>query len=155
MAATKQKAKPQPEFITKDVLMESMRAVLGEVRTMVREEVSAAIPISNQTPAEIQKEKDVAKAGPNRYEVNPEWEDMAREIVGDALDHTELEYAKGGGQKFTLVIKTEFSNAPADYLERNRVDRRTREIGTEGEAGVRNWCELVRNNLKRPKPITG
>lgn len=154
LAAKAAKEVPQGDFITKKDLLDSLKVVLGEVRTMVHDEVAAAVPSFPQTLAELQKEKEVIKAGPNRYDTNPDWEEMAREIVGEALDHTELEYAKGGGQKFTLVIKPEFSNAPTDYLERNKVDRRTREIGTEGEAGVRIWCELVRNNLKRPKPFT-
>ena len=35
-----------------------------------------------------------------------------------------------------------------------KVDRRSKEIGNEGIEGVEQWCKLVAQNLKRPKPIT-
>lgn len=108
-----------------------------------------------KTPAVDDKhEKEVAKAGPNAYTSNPEWEELAREIIGEAVDHTEIEYVKGGGMKFTVVIKQTMSNASVSYLEVHKIDRRTKEIGSEGEAGVRVWCELIKNNLKRDKPVT-
>ncbi len=112
---------------------------------------SSAPAVAPEVEAE---QKEVSKASPNKYTSNPEWEDIAREIIGEAVDHTEIQYVKGGGLLFTIVIKDEFSNAPDDYLERYKSDRRSREVGAEGEAGVRIWCELVRNNLKRAKPIT-
>ena len=105
------------------------------------------------TPQEAREEKAVKEAGSNKYTVNPEWEDLAREIIGESMDHTEIQYIKGGGLMFTVVIKEEFSNAPADYLERYKSDRRSKEVGSEGEAGVRIWCEQIRNNLKRPRNI--
>lgn len=145
---------PAPQFITREDLMESMRTVLGEVRTMIREEVATSAPAVAASPAEVQKEKEIVAAGPNKYTVNPEWEEIAREIIGEALDHTEIEYAKGGGMKFTIVIKTEMSNAAQDYLDRNKVDRRTREIGADGESGVKIWCQQVANNLRRPKQFS-
>lgn len=158
MAATKKsqaqkvaKEAPAPEYITQKELLKSMRTMLGEVRTMIREEVAASVPSKAVTPAEAAEEKAITAAAPNKYTVNPEWEEMAREIIGPALDHTEIEYAKGGGMKFTIVVKNELSNASQDYLERNKVDRRTREIGAEGEAGVKTWCQQVAGNLKRPK----
>lgn len=104
-----------------------------------------------QTPSEIIQNKEIEKASPNKYTVNPEWEEMAREIIGEAVDHTEIAYGKGGGLLFTVVIKTEMSNAPLDYLAMYKSDRRTREVGTEGEAGVRTWCELIKQNLKRER----
>lgn len=129
-------------------LSEGVNELVGLVK-QVLETPRGAAPAA--TPEESQREKDITKAGPTKYTVNPEWEDIAREIVGEALDHTEVQYIKGGGMLFTLVIKNEFSNAPADYLERYKSDRRSKEVGAEGEAGVRLWCEQVRNNLKRPK----
>lgn len=105
-------------------------------------------------PETEQQKKEVAKASSNKYTVNPDWEELAREIIGEAVDHTEIQYIKGGGLMFTVVIKEDFTNAPADYLERHKVDRRSKEVGAEGEAGVRIWCEQIRNNLKRPKPVS-
>jgi len=55
-----------------------------------------------KTPEEVKADKEVEKAGANKYTVNPEWEDIAREIIGEAVDHTEIEYIKGGGMKFTV-----------------------------------------------------
>ncbi len=151
LAAKAAKSETQGDFVTVE-RFESLENSVGELVNLIKS--GALTAPAAQTPAEAAEEKKITAAGPNKYTVNPEWEDLAREIVGEALDHTEIEYAKGGGQKFTLVIKQEFSNAPTDYLARAKVDRRTREIGAEGEAGVRTWCEQVRNNLKRPKPIT-
>lgn len=110
-------------------------------------------PSATLTPAPDPREKEVATAGPNKYQQNPDWEEIAHQIIGEAVDHTEIAYAKGGGLLFTIVIKREFSNAPTDYLERYKEDRRTKEVGAEGESGVRIWCELVRDNLKRPKRV--
>ena len=49
------------------------------------------------TPQEAREEKAVKEAGSNKYTVNPEWEDLAREIIGESMDHTEIQYIKGGG----------------------------------------------------------
>lgn len=156
MAAKKKTTKltvtPESQYLSKQEFKESIGALVGEIRGLIREEIDAVKIALPATPAEVSREKDIVAAAPNKYTVNPEWEEIAGEIVGEALDHTEIEYAKGGGMKFTIVVKTEMSNASPDYLERNKVDRRTREIGAEGEAGVKNWCQLVASNLKRPKP---
>jgi hypothetical protein len=106
-------------------------------------------PIPN-TPAAKEAE-EVAKAKYDQAPINPAWEEKAREIIGEALDHCEIFYPKGGGQIFTVVIKPEFSNAPKEYLERCKVDRRSKEIGNEGIGGVELWCKLVKQNLKRGK----
>jgi hypothetical protein len=111
-------------------------------------------PATPTTPEEIKAEKEVEKASTNKISTNDEWEEIAREIIGDAVDHTEVAYLKGGGLNFTVVIKNDKSNAPLDYLERYKQDRRSKEVGAEGEAGVRNWCVLIKNNLKRERPIS-
>ena len=105
------------------------------------------------TPEQIKVEKEIEKAGPVKITVNPEWEEIAKEVIGEAVDHTELSYGKGGGTLFTVVIKKELSNAPASYLELYKTDRRTCEVGATGEAGVRNWCVLIKQNLGRPRLI--
>lgn len=152
MAAKKAKeTSPAPEFVSKaefDTLANSVSSLVDLIKSGVLSAPAAP------TPAQVTEAKEIEKASENKYTVNPEWEEMAKEIVGAAVDHTELEYAKGGGLKFTLVIKPEFSNAPKDYLERYKVDRRTREIGAEGEAGAKEWCVRVAQNLKRPRAVT-
>ena len=132
--------------------IEEFNALAGSVSDLVQLIKSGALS-QPATPAAIAEEKAIVAASPNNYQVNTDWEDMAREIVGEALDHTELAYVKGGGQVFTLVIKPEHSNAPKDYLTRYKVDRRSKEIGSEGEAGAKQWCQLVSSNLKRPRPL--
>ena len=148
MAAPKKEAVQNPQFVTEERFA-SLENSVSDLVDLIRSQAQAP-----QAPPPSPEEKEITKAGPNKYTVNPEWEEIAKEIVGPALDHTELDYLKGGGLRFTLVIKNEKSNAPLDYLERYKTDRRSREIGAEGESGVKKWCELVRNNLKKERPIT-
>ena len=102
------------------------------------------------TPIETKEAVEVKKAGWDQAPLNPVWEDKAREIIGEALDHCEVLYPNGGGTIFTVVIKADMSNAPKSYLEFYKLDRRSREIGNEGLAGIENFCKLVRQNLRRP-----
>lgn len=158
VVAQKPKAnKPKPASVDpKDFndLRETVNTLASGMSDMLDLMKAGALNKPVQTVAEIAIEKEADKATANKYTVNPEWEDIAREIIGAAVDHTEIEYVKGGGMKFTVVIKEEFSNATTEYLERHKVDRRSKEVGADGESGVRLWCEQIRNNLKRPKPIT-
>lgn len=105
------------------------------------------------TPDEVKHETEIKKAAPDIAVVNPAWVEKANEILGDALDHCEVFYPKHGGTLFTCVIKKEFSNANADYLERYKSDRRTKEIGNEGIEGVEQYCKLIAQNLKRGKVV--
>ncbi len=107
-------------------------------------------PAAPETPAEAA----VRKASANQIPMNPEWEERAREIIGDALAHCEIQYLRSGGVIFTVVIKDEFSNESADYIKYYGSDRRSKEIGAEGVEGVDNWCKLVKSNLARPKPLS-
>jgi hypothetical protein len=98
---------------------------------------------------ETKVEQEVTKAGPNKSMTNVEWEEDARTKIGEALDHCEVETPKNGGMIYTIVIKTEFSNANKEYLERNKTDRRSCEVSTGGFPAVQNWNKLVALNLKR------
>lgn len=100
--------------------------------------------------ADPKVEKEIEEAGPNKYSTDDEWDAIAMEIIGEAVDHTEVE-RKGGGVKFTVVIKKELSNAAPEYLERMKVDRRTREVGADGTEGVTQYCKLIKANLARPR----
>lgn len=151
MAIKATSAKPKQEKSVSRAEFNELAKGVGDLVDLIK---SGALSKPAETPAEAKADKEVAKAGPNKYTVNPDWEDLAHEIIGEAVDHTEIEYVKGGGMKFTVVIKEEFSNSPADYMERHKVDRRSKEVGAEGEAGVRIWCEQIRNNLKRPRPVS-
>ena len=130
-----------PKYITEAQLDDKLSGFLDKVAELVKK------PEAPETP----HEKEVRKAGPTPMQSNPEWEEKAREILGDALDHTEYVYLKTGGVLFTLVIKAEASNAPVAYLERMGTDRRSKEIGQEGTAGVEAWCLLVKTNLAKAR----
>lgn len=147
------KKRAESKFVSKkefDNLNDSVSQLVDMVQKVL-ERPTHTLPLS---PAEVKESKEIEAAGPIKYETNAEWDAMAKEIIGTPVDHTEVKDLKGGGRLFTIVIKREHSNANQDYLERYQVDRRSKEIGAEGEAGVENWCKLVLNNLKRAnKPI--
>lgn len=148
---------PKVETVSKAEFSELTKTVSSLAESMggIVELLSKQASEKVKTPAEIAEDKEIVKASPNKYTVIPEWEEIARDVIGDAVDHTEVQYVKGGGTLFTVVIKSDKSNASIEYLERHHMDRRSREIGSEGEAGVRVWCSLIRDNLKRPRPDQG
>ena len=111
--------------------------------------LATVVSAKTATPAEIKENSEISKAKSDQAPVPSSWEETARDIIGEALDHCELFQPRTGGTLFTVVIKNEFSNAPKEYLERMKADRRTKEIGNEGISGVETWCKLVRANLKR------
>lgn len=141
------KKEPVPEFVTKEELNDFGNKLLDGVEAMLKR--TAPAPAATSV-VETAGEKLITKAGPNDAPINPVWEEKAREIIGDALDHCEVAYLRNGGVIFTIVIKDEFSNAGKDYLARMGSDRRSKEVGSEGIEGVENWCKLVKANLARP-----
>lgn len=141
------KVEAEPQYATK----EEFNSLNNSVMSLVEAIKSGALNQAPPSAAEIVEKKAIEAASPNKYTSNPVWEEMARDIIGEAVDHTEVEYLKGGGLMFTVCIKREFSNAPQAYLDMYKVDRRGKEVGSEGESGVKVWCEQIRNNLKRPK----
>lgn len=148
-AAAEKPEKQEQAFVTK-VEFEKLVDVLGGIMDKLdRIETKASTPAPGSP--EEKEAKEVSKAKPDMGPINPAWEEKAQEILGEALDHCEVFYPKAGGQIFTVVIKNDHSNAGAEYLERTKVDRRSREIGSEGLAGVELWCKLVRQNLQRGK----
>ena len=143
--ATRPAAKPKEDFVTKaeftqltDVLT-TMAGVLEGIQKKIA------------TPAETKQDVEAARAKHDSAPVPESWEIATKDILGEIVDHVELFQPRSGGTLFTVVIKPEFSNAPKEYLERNKYDRRTKEIGNEGVAGVENWCKLIKANLKRNK----
>lgn len=153
VAEIKEKAKKAPpvkaepsNFVTQEQF--------SQVTDILKDIVSSMTELKNKPSAPVAESKDlqdIAKAKYDQAPINPLWEEKAREIIGEALDHCEVFYPKQGGQIFTVVIKTEMSNAPKEYLERTKADRRSREIGNEGIAGVEQWCKLIKANLKRAR----
>lgn len=150
--ATKAKAKtkaPVEKYVTIDKfneLQDSIASLVGFVKENIKSNADAKALVPD-TPLE----KEIKKAGHGLEPVNSEWDEIAHDIIGEALDHCEVKHLRNGGLIFTLVIKNEFSNAPDNYLAEMKEDRRSKEIGAEGIGGVENWCKLVKQNLARPK----
>ncbi|MES2216637.1 MAG: hypothetical protein V4481_05080 [Patescibacteria group bacterium] len=146
-APTKQKkteVKSPQKFVTVDQFNK-----LAEAITKIGEAVVEMKSKPAPTVAETEEVKNVKKAGPDNAPIPPSWEEKAQEILGEVLDHCELYQPPAGGTHFTVVIKAEFSNAPKEYLERMKVDRRTKEIGSGGISAVEVWCKLIKQNLKK------
>lgn len=146
-----QKTKPagaakEPKFITAEELDKKLvkfaDGILGAIEKRL-----AAVP---EKPEVSQQAQAVAKASPNKFTVNDEWEEEAKKIIGEAVDHTEVVHERNGGIKFTVIIKKSHSNAPEQYLSLVGTDRRTKEVGSEGIGGVIEWCKLIKQNLARP-----
>lgn len=127
-------------------LEESMAAIADALVELKNKPVPVAAP-------ETKEEKEIRAAGPDRVDTNPIWDEHAREILGDTLDHTEVSHTKDGGVLFTVVIKTEKSNASKEYLASVKSDRRTKEVSTEGSSGVDEWCKQIAANLKRTAKV--
>lgn len=107
--------------------------------------------LQGSRPSETADAKSVRTAGPEKFTVNPEWDELAKEILGKFLDHTEVRHERTGGIKFTIVVKSQYSNAGEDYLRMYKADRRTVDVGGTGFEGVREWCTRVLKNLQRPR----
>ena len=107
-----------------------------------------AIGTKTATPVEAAQVKEVEKAKNDKIYVNPTWEEKAREILGERVDYC---YQSTDGNLFTVVIKEEFSNAPKEYLQMYKLDKRSKAIGSEGVSGVETFCKLILQNLKRQK----
>ena len=138
---------PAEKYVTVDQFNELLEIVKG----------IATKPAVAATPEQVKKEKEIDAVNPDQVPVNPLWEAKAREVIGkgkdgdEIIDHCEMVYPKQGGALFTIVIKNEHSNAPKEYLQMYKQDRRTREIGNEGIMGVTNWALLIKQNLARPR----
>ncbi len=149
VGAKKPVAKKEPAVTRKE--FNELSEMIGGLVNLVTPIVKANAEAKANTP-ETPLEKEVTKARPDpRESVNPEWEGIAKDIIGEALDRCEVKHLRSGGLLFTVVIKKEFSNAPDNYLAEMKEDRRTKEIGAEGVGGVENWCKLVKQNLARAK----
>jgi hypothetical protein len=150
--------KPKQEKTVKAADFDALKKDVGTLTQSVGDLVAlmtaqAQAPAAAPIAVESAIEKEVRKAAPDINPVNPAWIEKAEEILGEALDHCEVFFPKRGGTIFTLVIQEKFSNASAEYMERTKTDRRSKEIGNEGIEGVEQWCKLVAANLKRPKPV--
>lgn len=138
------KAVSREEF---DGLKEDMNKSFAQIVELIKQKPEEKVK-------QAAEDKKIDTANTNVSEINLRYDAKAREILGEKLERTYLEYPPGGGSLFTIVIKKEFSNAGKDYLERMREDRRTMNIEREdyrGEDGVEKWAKLILANLNRTK----
>ena len=145
-AKLKEQEGKKEEFITKEEFSKKFDSLEGSVLKLVEMMSQSKV---EQVKEETITTKEISDAKANQTPVNPIWEEKAKEILGNLLDHCEIFYAKEGGTYFTVIIKKEYSNAPKDYLDRMKDDRRTKEVSREGLEGVSKWCTLIKQNLKK------
>lgn len=150
-AAAAKKAAPE-KFVTEERFA-SLENSVNKLVDIVLAQAEAAkntpavAPVVVETPLE----KEIRKAGPNHQPINPEWDEMCREIIGEPFERAAVRHLKGGGMMIDIFIKPEHSNAPADYLQMYKVDMRSKEVGAEGITGVEAFAKLVKQNLSRGK----
>ncbi len=142
------KAEAVEKFVTVEQFEKFGDAVIERLEALANK--PAPQPL---TAAQVKEEEAVKSAGPDNVQTNPAWDAVAREQLGEYLDHTEVQYGKSGTIAFTIVIKNEKSNAPADYMERVHCDRRTREVSSEGLEGVTMWVRLVKAQLLKNQDL--
>lgn len=148
MAPKKGVKKEESKFVTVEQFS-SLEKTIGSLADIVSE--LAKKPATIATPEAIKQEIEVKKAGPNNEPVNKFFKEKAEEILGDALERVEQQSLKSGGNMFHVLIKKEKSNATPEYWAMMKEDRRSRDIGNEGVAGVEAWCKLIRQNLQKPR----
>lgn len=150
-ARAKKKLEPKPKYVTEErfnVLNDSVSEMISILKGKNGASTGPVTPIEQK---ETINTREVNEAKPNQTPVSPVWEEEAVKILGNYLDHCEVFYPREGGTHFTVVIKKELSNAPKDYLDRMKQDRRTKDVSRDGLDGVIKWCTLVKQNLSRNK----
>jgi hypothetical protein len=103
-------------------------------------------PVSAKDAMEIAEAKTAEANDAYLEPVPPAWLADAKEKIGEAVDHCELDYV-GGRTRYTVVIKNDFSNAPKDLLAYYKTDRRTIVVDN-GIESVKAFNTLVARNLR-------
>ncbi len=98
----------------------------------------------------IKEKKEIDEASPDEQPMNPHWIKVVHEVLGEDFT-AEVIYPKSGGVLFRVIVPKDKSNAPANYFEMHDRDKRTKEIGQTGTAGVKKWCDQIKKNLSRTK----
>jgi len=130
--------------------IKSLSAELGQFKenvddkfNKIMDRLSPSAP-PDSTPATIRE----GAPDKNRVQVPPKWVELVETILGPEFI-CEYELPPDGGQKFTIIVPLEKSNATKEYIKEFKTDRRTKELGNTGERGVKEWCLKVRTNLLR------
>ena len=139
--------KPDGRKGPKGVKAEEFAEFKGEVMGMF-EKLMTKMDAPKPTGPVVDIMKEEAAPDRNRIPVPPSWREMVENILGEEFD-CEYELPPDGGQKFTIIVPKEKSNATKEYMENFHIDRRTKELGNTGIRGVKEWTLKVRQNLLR------
>ena len=138
--------KPDGRKGPKGVKAEEFAEFKGEVMGMFEKLMTKIDGQPKAAVVDVMKEE--AAPDKNRVSVPPSWTALVEQILGPEFG-CEYELPPDGGQKFTILVPKEKSNATPDYIAMYKTDRRTRELGNTGVRGVKEWCLKVRQNLLR------
>lgn len=150
--AEKEKAKgPLAQLAEKtDERFTRIEGTLENIASLLLQQTEAKSNPPVAPVAETKLDKEITKAGPDKYlPIPPGWEEKAKEIIGEPLEKCSMSYLENGGVIIEVYIKKEFSNAPKDYLEFYKVDKRSKSIGNEGLGGAEQFFKLIAQNLAR------
>lgn len=129
-------AETDEKYVTKadfQSFQQTILAALDNSRNKQEEKIQAPVVVDNgsyQTPMQVPEK----------------WRAMADAMLGKDFV-IELELPEKGGQKLNVYVPRNKSNAPEEYWEKFKQDKRTRELGNTGIEGVRNWLLRIRKNL--------
>ena len=143
------KKEVKKDFVSKkefDTLKEDMNKSFSQIVELIKQK-------PEEKAKQVVQDKKVDEASSNVSENNPRYDAKARQILGDKVERTFIEYPKGGGIMFTVSIKEEASNAGDDHWKFYKHDYRSVNLEREefrGEEGVDKWCKLILANLTRP-----
>ncbi len=139
-AEAKEKGVSKKEFTA---FQDSVTTALGAIMEKLSETpVVSGSPVAAPIP-----KGDPDNGGPdNQIPTPPAWRKLTDEILGSDFE-IELELPENGGQKFSIYVPREKSNAHPDYKAVFTNDKRTRELGNTGIKGVKDWLLRVRRNL--------
>jgi hypothetical protein len=137
---------------TRGVKKEEFEQFKGEVTTLLGEiskklENTQAVTLKVAESANVSTTIPKPEGGPETPSlVSPAWRALTDEILGTDFE-IGLELPETGGQRFSIYVPKEKSNAGKDHWERNKFDKRTRELGNTGVKGVKDWLLKIRRNL--------
>lgn len=136
------KTPPKPKGVSQKEFQEFQTQVLEALKELKSQPQVVADSSGVYVAPKVVEEGGPQSATP----VPPKWRELTSEILGTDFQ-IELELPENGGQKFSVFVPLEKSNAGKDHWERERKDKRTRELANSGVKGVRSWLISVRKNL--------
>lgn len=146
-----EKIESKPKGPTPKVSVEEFNEFKAEVDTKLGAILETVLALKTP-PAPVQaastQTAPVPEGGPKTEltPVPPSWREMVDKILGPDFD-CEFYQPPQGGQKFTIIVPREKSNADQLYWQNFSRDKRTKELANTGITGVEQWCKKVRANL--------